>query len=1319
MSKQFIYLFLIAFAAPKAPIVSLNGKAHQTSIKTKQTLCVLCETTSVSSVVKKNGAGGARITTTNCEGRLNPEGIDAPHPRLSWQIESDARGVCQTAYQLIVSSSPQKLARNEGDLWNSGKVSSDQSIHIPYAGKALGSRTACWWKVKVFTNKGETDWSAPARWSMGLLNPSDWKAKWIGLDKSFPWDSITTFSRLSARYFRKSFRFAPWSVSSRTTPSIKKATVFIAGLGLYELYINGQKIGNQVLSPSPTDYRQSVKYNCFDVTSYLSAVTLSLSKGDLQKENVIAATLGNGRFFTMRQNYKPKKINTFGYPKLLLQLEIEYTDGKKQTIVSDASWKMTADGPIRTNNEYDGEEYDATKEMQGWNQPGFKDSQWFNASLVEAPAGRLSAQLNDNMQVMHTLHPVSVKPLKPGVFILDMGQNMAGWLQMKVKGPRGQKVSLRFAETLQPDGSLYTANLRDAKVTDAYTLKGEGTETWHPLFVYHGFRYVELTNYPGKPGAADFEGQVIYDRMATIGQFQSSDSTINRIYRNAWWGIASNYKGMPVDCPQRNERMPWLGDRAVSSRGESFLFDNAGLYAKWLDDIEQAQTPEGAIPDVAPAFWNYYSDNMTWPATYIIVADMLYHQFGDTQPIVKHYASMKKWLAYMQQRYMKEYIVTKDKYGDWCVPPESKEMIHAKDTSRITEGTLIATAYYYRMLYYMQGFARLLHKTDDELAFAALAGNIKTAFNKQFFHPRSNSYSNNTVTANLLPLYFGITPDSLREAVFGRIVEKIRLGDHYHLSTGIIGTQWLMRGLTDYQRSDIALTLATNRSYPSWGYMADNGATTIWELWNGNTANPQMNSGNHVMLLGDLITWFYEDLAGIKSEENTPAFREIVMQPAIADGLSEVTASYQSMYGLIKSEWKKEIAQFSWHVSIPPNTKATIYIPASAAKDITESGKPLGKDVKFIRMDGKNAVLEIGSGDYSFVSSFQWKKGMLKDEFIFTRAPFPESHASTIAETPKGLVAAWFGGTKEGYNDVCIWVSRNVNGQWTEPVMAADGVQNDSVRYACYNPVLYQVPGGDLLLFYKVGARVAAWKGYMKRSSDNGLSWSAEEALPAGYLGPVKNKPVLLSNGDLLCASSTESNGWQVHFEITRDAGHTWSYIGPINDGKTINAIQPSVLFYPDGGMQVLCRSRNRAVVSSWSKDNGKTWSPMEKTALPNNNSGTDAVTLKDGRQLLVYNHVLPPGDLAKGPRTPLNVALSKDGKTWYAALVLEDSPVSQYSYPSVIQSADGMVHIVYTWRRERIKYVQIDPAQLEMKEIVNGEWPGGVPVFKISGNND
>ncbi|MBS1512871.1 MAG: exo-alpha-sialidase [Bacteroidetes bacterium] len=343
----------------------------------------------------------------------------------------------------------------------------------------------------------------------------------------------------------------------------------------------------------------------------------------------------------------------------------------------------------------------------------------------------------------------------------------------------------------------------------------------------------------------------------------------------------------------------------------------------------------------------------------------------------------------------------------------------------------------------------------------------------------------------------------------------------------------------------------------------------------------------------------------------------------------------------------------------------------------------------------------------------KWKKGILVDEFIFEKASFPQSHASTIAETPEGLIAAWFGGTREGYKDVCIWTSHLVNGKWTAPEMAADGVMNDTLRYACYNPVLYQEPGGDLLLFYKIGPNVAGWTGWMKRSKDNGHTWSQREALPAGFLGPIKNKPLLL-DGKLLCGSSTEKDGWKVHIETTADWGKTWTKSADINDGKIVSAIQPSFLTYKDGRLQILCRSKNRSINESWSNDGGLTWSAMTASELPNNNSGTDAVTLKDGRQLLVYNHVKPADSLpnGKGARTPLNVAISKDGKTWYAALVLEDSPISQYSYPSVIQSKDGMVHIVYTWRRERIKYVQIDPKKLKLKKIKDGQWPGAPSIF-------
>ena len=894
----------------------------------------------------QKAVAGIGVQNLRCEMLNDPQGIGTAQPRLSWQITSDKRNTMQIAYEIIVSSSAQKLAVNNGDLWDSHKVASGKSIMLSYTGKPLISRAECYWKVKIWTSKGNSQWSAPAFWSVGLLNATDWAAKWIGCEHGFPWDSVSKFSRLSARYYRKEFK---------NDSPVKKATVYIVGLGHYELYVNGNKIGEQVLAEAPTDYTQSVLYNTFDVTA------------DMQNgNNVIGTVLGNGRFFTMRPKYKPKKIKEFGFPKMLLQLEITYQDGSTKTIVSDDSWKFTADGPIRTNNEYDGEEYDATKKLTGWNVNGYDDSKWLKPELVESPGGSADAQMNAPIKVMATLDPISLKQLKPGTWIMDMGQNMAGWVQMKVQGKAGDKVTLRYAETLKDSGDLYTANLRDAKVTDVYTLKGGGEEVWHPVFVFHGFRYVEISGYPGTPTLDDFEGQVVSDDMANTGRFETSNPLINQIYKNAYWSILSDYKGMPVDCPQRNERMPWLGDRAIGSLGESFVFNNENLYAKWLNDIEQSQKADGSIPDVAPAYWNYYSDNMTWPGTYILIADMLYNQFADKAPIEKHYASMQKWLSYMRQNYVKNNLMTKDKYGDWCVPPESAYLIHSRDSSRNTNGTLIATAYYYHFLVLMQHFATILHKTHDAQDFSALALKTGIAFNQKFFNKKTYRYDNNTVTANLLPLYFGMVPKMDEKNVFANIVDKITIGANNHISTGVIGTQWLMRGLTDFGRPDIAYRIAGNSDYPSWGYMVKRGATTIWELWNGDTAAPEMNSRNHVMLLGDLIAWFYQDLAGIKAAE--PGFKTIIMKPAAINGLDSVKASYQTPYGLVNSHWTKQNGQFEWIITIPPNTKAEIYLPAGNLADIKDGGKNItaSNDFKYLGRDKNDMIITIGSGDYDF-----------------------------------------------------------------------------------------------------------------------------------------------------------------------------------------------------------------------------------------------------------------------------------------------------------------------------------------------------------------
>ena len=1210
------------------------------------------------------------------EGMKNPLGIDVLQPRFSWKIEATTeRNVYQKAYQILVAASAEKLNNNEGDIWNSGKVSSSEQLWISFNGKNLKSNTDYFWKVKVWTTKGESSWSETSHWSEGLLQENDWKAQWIGLDKAMPWDRENVQSRLSARYLRKEIE---------TKKIVKRAYAYISGLGLYELYINGNRVGDQVLAPSPTDYRKTVYYNTYNVTSLVK-----------NGKNALGVILGNGRFYDMRQNYKTYKIPTFGYPKLRFSLKIDYSDGTSETYGSDASWKITADGPIRSNNEYNGEEYDTSKELTGWNDVDYNDENWMEAQRVGFPMGILRSQPMQGMKVVDKIKPLSITPLG-NKFILDLGQNMAGWLRINVHGNKGDSVILRFAETLQKNGELYTENLRDARATDIYILKGDKNETWAPRFVYHGFRFVEISGLRYSPSLDDFSGEVVNDEMENSGTIRTSNDVLNQVLKNAWWGIRSNYKGMPVDCPQRDERQPWLGDRTMGCWGESYLFDNNLMYSKWGNDICDAQRYDGCIPDIAPPFYNYYTDNVTWPMALLMLCDMNYTQFSDKKPIVESYDAIKKWMKHIEENYMTEnYIITKDEYGDWCVPPESLELIHAKDPKLQTDGKLISTAYYYQVLQLMQRFAKIKgdHK-DDILQFSALSEKIKQSFNENFFNKDSLFYGNNTTTSNLLPLSFGMIPKQYVDTVCKQIIKNVTPDNSPLINTGVIGTQWLLRGLSKMGRADVAYTLASNDKYPSWGYMVANGATTIWELWNGNTASPKMNSGNHVMLLGDLLPFVYENLGGMKSDKEKTAFKQIIMKPNFdIPDLENVDASYVTPYGKVTSKWTKTLMKLHWEISVPVNTTAQVYLP-----------------------DGK--IKKIGSGSYIFDVDFPQRKNIITDEFLYEKASFPQCHASTIVELPNGdLLSAFFGGTREGAPDVCIYTCRKEKNstKWSAPQLVADGILSPDLRKACYNPVLFQMPGGMLFLFYKIGNKVSDWTGYLKTSNDGGHNWSKAFKLPDGYLGPIKNKPVMVDN-KIIAPSSTEVGGWKVHFEIAEDRGRKTHIVGPISaseavltefQGKqtdtktdaetgessqtnTVQAIQPSILTYKDGRLQILCRTRNGKIATSWSTDRGETWSPLTLTDLPNNNSGTDAVTLKDGRQVLVYNAVATLPGAKKGPRTPLNVAISTDGIHWKNVLTLEDSPISQYSYPSIIQGSDGRIHIVYTWRRQRIKYVEI-----------------------------
>ncbi len=1254
------------------------------------------------------------------EHREDPINIESKHPRLSWVITSDEKDVMQKSYHILVASSLELLDSNKGDLWDTGSVISDCSIWIPYEGKPLKPEQKCFWKVKVESNQGSSGWSAPASWSMGIMGEANWGGRWIGWDAPFEWDTEDMHSRKSARYLRHEF--------NTSDKNVKHAIAHISGLGLYDFFINGEKVGDYVLTPAPTDYRRTVLYNTYDVTA--------LIKGQ-SAPNALAVALGNGRYSTMQQKGKPYKIPDFGYPQLRMMMTIEYDDGSIQRITTNESdWKLTGLGPIRSNNEYDGEIYDANLELGDWTKPGYDDSSWMTPQRVQIPYGTLRANTSENMKVMDTIRPKSFKKIGER-YLVDFGQNTAGWIKIKIDGTqKGDTVKIKYSERISPDGKqLDVENLRHAQSTDIYIANGkEHNRWWSPEFSYHGFQYAEISGIDNL-SEDDIFYEVIYDDMLPAGHFASSNKTLDNLWKNARWGVTSNYKGMPLDCPQRDERQPWTGDHNMGSWGENFMLDNANLYAKWTDDIREAQREDGCIPDVCPAFWNYYTPDMTWSSSFPVVCDMLYEQTGNIQPIAKNYEAMKRWMNFIRENYTDSRgLITADKYGDWCVPPEDPRLIHSNDPARKTDGALIASAYYYKVSQMMAKFARLQNLEDEALAWEADANIVKDAFNAHLLtvkkgtskakaphilYPDSIFYGNNTVTSNLLPLAFDMVPEEFRQTVADNLIQTIIVTNNGHVSCGVIGMNWLMHELTRIGRGDVAMLLASNTTYPSWGYMIENGATAIWELWNGDTASRRMNSCNHVMMLGDVITWLYKDLAGLNPGKS--GYKEIILRPdfSIPD-LDSVSASYNTPYGLLESNWKKDTKRLLWEVNIPCNTTAEVYLPDSTIK-------------------------RIGSGKYTFdvkldPATGKERDGIVDEEFLFKDAPFKECHAATIAELPNGdLVSAYFAGTRERNPDVCIYVSRKLKGSdsWTEPKIAADGVFDltdtlcavaglsgineettlatagpiaenfkgnveNARRKACWNPVLFQIPGSDeLLLFYKIGSSVGDWTGWLSRSTDGGITWSEREPLPNGFLGPIKNKPEYI-NGRIISPSSRELNGWRALIEYSDDNGKTWKTSGEIpselmyttNDTshlQPINSIQPSILRLPDGRLQILCRTRNAKLATSFSDDNGETWSTMTLSNVPNNQSGTDAVTLKDGRHVLIYNNFETIQGTPKGPRTPLSIAISDDGSDWKHIITLEDSPINKYEYPSIIQGADGTIHAVYTWRRSRIKYVKLD----------------------------
>ena len=886
------------------------------------------------------------ITNPNVEQQVHEQPLATAQPRFSWNYGTDRRSdeenptteseVMQQNYRIIVATTAENAKKSIGDLWDSGVVPSNQMLYIPYTGKELKSRDKAYWKViTTVTAKGGKKAKLASEvksFEISLLNQDDWQAKWIGHE--FEDDVLIGKTRLAARYLRKEFALKS---------EVSEARLYVSGMGVYSAYLNGREIApEELLKPTLSWYSKRVYFNTYDVTKMLQ-----------QGDNAVGIILEGGRYTSLRYNAaNPNWDGTdhvfgFGTPRLLLQLEVTYKDGQKETIVSDETWKITNRGPIRTANEWDGETYDGNFELGDWNQADYDDSAWHQAELVEAPEGQLTAQPNPNITVMEKLKPVSLFQ-KGDKWYLDMGQNMVGFIDMKARGQQPRDtITLRYAELLTPDSLLYTANLRSSENTDRFIVdcrdvarrvstNQQSTIHWHPMFVYHGFRYVEISGLREAPNLDDFEGWVIYDEMPVTGSFETSNEIINAVYHNAYWGIRSNYRSMPTDCPQRDERMGWTGDRTTGNYGESYIFNNHQLYAKWLTDGDDSQQENGSLANVIPPYWRGYTDNMTWPGAMITVTDMLYTRFGDLEPIRQHYVAWKKWMLHMKNDYMRAGLMPRDTYGDWCMPPESLELIHSNDATRITDATVISTPFYCYLCGKMAKFAEILGFDEDVAFFQKEITTSTIAFNDKYFNRVTGVYANNTVTANILPLWFGMVPKGLEDKVMENIVDKTENECGGHVSTGVVGIQQLMRCLTEYGHGDLAFKIASNDTYPSWGYMYRNGATTIWELWNGNTADPAMNSGNHVMLLGDLILWEYEYLGGIRALE--PGYSKIQLKPYPIEGLDVVNCAYNSVSGRIESNWKREGKRFEWDFTIPANTTAEVCLPTANGYEVKTYG---------------------------------------------------------------------------------------------------------------------------------------------------------------------------------------------------------------------------------------------------------------------------------------------------------------------------------------------------------------------------------------------
>lgn len=868
-----------------------------------------------------------------CEFLVNPLGIDVLVPRLSWQLRDERPGARQLAYQIRVGS------------WDSGRVESAQSHLVPYAGPPLAAGQEVHWQVRVWDHENQaSEWSAPAFWSMGLLQPTDWApAVWIGLDRPDPTSPTDEYRWLPARYLRREFAL---------TGPVRRATVTLCGLGVYDLHLNGARVADDlVLNPSQTDFERRVLYQTFDVTPQLQPGT-----------NTVGVVLGNGRFHSLR----PGGHRDFGFPKLILHLAIEYADGRREVIVSDGQWRVTDQGPIRRNHEYDGESYDARREMTGWDATGFDAGAWWPVELVSAPGGQLEAHMLEPTRIVEVLAPVAIQRHGNDVWLVDFGQATYGQPRLRVRGPAGTEIRVVGAYSLRRDGTLKTEDNRGARCTDEYILKGKGDEVWAPRFRGQGCRWLQITGWPGELKSAAIELLVVAQAMESGGEFACADPLLNHIHANVGRGVRAFLRqGLPWE-PDRDERQPWLGDPARDALSYAVHRQVAPFLRKWLADVRLAQREDGSIPAIAPKYWTFGAQpDAVWPAVITILPEWLHRHYGDRRAVEENYPTACRWVEHLERGLRADGTTDDAVYGDWC---DAASMDGKGTDHGATSRPLIASAYLIHSAQLLERMAGILNRPAEAVGWRAKVAHWTEAFNRRFLDPVTGLYESGTQCALLLPLSFDLVPAAQRDRVLANLVRDILETNRGHTTVGLIGHQWLLTTLSALGRADVAHTIATRTDRPSWGYMIAKGATTIWERWDTDTRGPGMNSEALLIQVGTLSGWFVETLAGIAPHPDAVGFSKLRLRPYLAPGLEWARAEVATPHGPAASRWQRERDQWVWEVTVPPGTTAVAHFPTADATVITEDGKPLSQ-APGVRLTGGEAgacVYDLAAGQYRF-----------------------------------------------------------------------------------------------------------------------------------------------------------------------------------------------------------------------------------------------------------------------------------------------------------------------------------------------------------------